>query len=99
MPEQVDVAPMAPLNPQNLNGNNTEMEKFLDDGVKKLKSGVLGQLPWDHEENYGKQWAWYMMANKAKFYLNQVSDLYNKNSTKHTVMLTFVDQKEDWTEK
>lgn len=40
-----------------------------------------------------------MMGNKAELYFEQTEDLYNQDFKKHTVMLAFVDQKEDWTDK
>merc|ERR1712173_315260 len=34
----------------------------------------------------------------AEYYIEQVSGIYNKDSEKHTVMLTFVDQDHRWTD-
>merc|ERR1712173_257747 len=96
-PEQIDVAPRGDMDPQHNNGDNTNMTKFLDDAMQKLDDGSLNRNPWNHDDNFGYQFSWYMMANRAKYYIQQVGDIYNKGNKKHTVMLTFVDQDHQWT--
>merc|ERR1712141_706570 len=78
VPEQIDVATKSDMTPQNKTGNNNNMIKFLNDAMTKLDDGSLNRQPWDHDDNFGNPFAWYMMANRAKYYINQVSHLYNK---------------------
>merc|ERR1712014_514494 len=87
IPEKIEIATISELDPQNENGDNKKMVEFIKNNVARIKSGELNQLPWDNEaENFG-EFAWYIMAQRTIYYIDQISRIYDNDGEKHTVLL------------
>merc|ERR1712066_728219 len=40
-----------------------------------------------------------MMAQRTNYYIRQITKMYNKDYHKHTVLITFVDHKGEWSDR